>query len=256
MRCINPSLLLAPLTALGITAVTFAIGSIAAAQTPAYKVVGQDAALATTTNVPVWTGRSTAIDFSQTGEIITYIGIADPSRAVYNTDADITTNQARTVFIRVIEPLRFSGATTTLITNLSIKTRAPDGEIQLYTFNLVPSHGTPTSNGISIAPIAPGVEPTLVIGSNQVATLSDIERGLEEAIALRYTAPNDPVVFKVREFLALARNTTTIPKAAKQAGVSLSVITSLGQLGRSLFHLVTPTSPQKSPTHPNSLGVN
>jgi hypothetical protein len=122
MRCIIPSLLLAPLTALGITAVTFAIGSIAAAQTPAYKVVGQDAALATTTNVPVWAGRSTAIDFSQTGEIITYIGIADPSRAVYNTDADITTNQARTVFIRVIEPLRFPGATTTLITNLSIKT--------------------------------------------------------------------------------------------------------------------------------------
>lgn len=247
MHCPFPSLLFAPLTALGITAVTLATSEITAAQTPAYRVVGRDAAFATTTNVPVWAGRSTTIDFSQTGEIITYIGIADPSRAVYNTDADITTNQARTVFIRVIEPLHFPGATTTLITNLSIKTRTPDGEIRLYTFNLVPSQGTPTSNGIAIAPIAFGVEQTLVIGDKQVATLDDIQRGLEEAIALRYTTPNDPVVFKVREFLALARNTMTIPKAAQQAGVSLSVITSLGQLGRSLFQRDTPTTPQKFP---------
>ena len=135
------------------------------------------------------------------------------------------------MFLKVIKPLRFPGATSTKITNLSIKTRTPDGQQHFYTFNIIPGSGTPTYNGISISPIAPGVEQTWVVGSNQVATLSDIERGLQIAIALGYTTTNDPVVFKVREFLALARNTMPIPKAAQSVHLPLSVVSSLGQLG-------------------------
>ncbi|MBR8834401.1 MAG: hypothetical protein DSM106950_10295 [Stigonema ocellatum SAG 48.90 = DSM 106950] len=201
------------------------------AQTPALRVIGQEAAVTNTTDVPVWPGRFTAIDFSQTNEIITYILIADPSRTVYNTDAELSSNQAKTVFLKVIKPLRFPGATSTKITNLSIKTRTPDGQQRLYTFNIVPGCGTPTYSGISISPITRGVEQTWLVGSNQVTTLSDIERGLQMAIALGYTATNDPVVFKVREFLALARNTTPIPKAAASVNLPLSVLSSLGQLG-------------------------
>ena len=198
------------------------------AQTPALRVIGQEAAVANTTNVPVWAGRFTAIDFSQTNEIITYILIADPSSTVYNTDALLSSNQAKTVFLKVIKPLRFPGATSTKITNLSIKTLTPDEQQHFYTFNIVPGSGTPTYNGISITP---GVEQTWVVGNNQVATLSDIERGLEIAIALGYTTTKDPVVFKVREFLALTRNTMPIPKAAQSVHLPLSVISSLGQLG-------------------------
>lgn len=222
------------------------------AQTPGLQVVGRDAAQSNTTNVPVWPGRSTAIDFSQTGEIITYILIADPSKTVYSTDAQIKSNQARTVFLRVIEPLRFPGATSTTITNLSIKTRTPDGQQRLYTFNIVPGSGKPTSNGISISPITLGIEQTWRVGNNQVATLSDIERGLQIAIAKRFTNPNDPVVFKVREFLSLARNATPILKAAESVNLPLSVITSLGQLGLNQFRFETPTTPvPQIPINPN-----
>lgn len=201
------------------------------AQTPALHVIGQEAAVTNTTDVPVWPGRFTAIDFSQTNEIITYILIADPSRTVYNTDAELSSNQAKTVFLKVIKPLRFPGATSTKITNLSIKTRTPDGQQHLYTFNVVPGSGRPTYSGISISAITRGVEQTWQVGSNQVATLSDIERGLQMAIAFGYTTTNDPVVLKVREFLALARNTTPIPKAAASVNLPLSVVSSLGQLG-------------------------
>ncbi|MBD2772528.1 hypothetical protein [Iningainema tapete] len=222
------------------------------AKTPALRIIGQEAAVANTTDVPVWSGRSTAIDFSQTNEVITYILIADPSRTVYNTDAELSSNQAKTVFLKVIKPLRFPGATSTLITNLSIKTRTPDGQQHLYTFNIVQSSGTPTYSGISISPITPGVEQTWLVGSNQVATLSDIERGLQVAIASGYTANNDPVVFKVREFLALARNTTPIPKAAQSVNLPLSVVSSLGQLGLEK----SPIEVREAPSHRTILNPN
>ncbi|MBD2603810.1 hypothetical protein H6G81_04500 [Scytonema hofmannii FACHB-248] len=223
------------------------------AQTPALRVIGQEEAAASTTNLQVWAGRSTAIDFSQTNEVITYILIADPSRTVYNTDAELSSNQAKTVFVKVIKPLRFPGATSAVITNLSIKTRTPNGQQHLYTFNIVPGFGTPTYSGISISAITPEVEQTGLVGSNQIATLNDIERGLKIAIALGYTATDDPVVFKVREFLALVRNRTPISKAAASVKLPLSVVSSLRQLGLEKFKFKLPQTPlNPNPANSNS----
>lgn len=207
----------------------------AVSQSSAYRAVERDEAYNNTVDVPVWAGRSSAIDFSETEETITYIGIADSSRAVYNTDANLETGQARTIFIRVIKPISFPNLTTTSITNLSVKTRTASGQIRLYTFNLVPSSNKPTSNGVLILKKnSTETEPTLTIGSNgKVATLNDIEQGLQIAIDEKYTAPDDPVVFKVREFLALTRNTTmTISSTASKTGVSLTMLTALGKLGQ------------------------
>jgi hypothetical protein len=75
----------------------------------------------------------------------------------------------------------------------------------------------------------------VTLADNRTAAIGDIERGLDIAIRRGYTLPNDPVVFKVREFIALARNGTAIAKAAEKSNLSMSVVISLGQLGTTSF---------------------
>jgi hypothetical protein len=187
-------------------------------------------------DVKVWTGRATAIDFSRVDEQITQIFLADPSHFTYATDTALESGQATTVFLRQIQPLKFPNLTTTTITNLFIKTKTSDGKTRLYTFNLQKSKGTPNYSGIAISNQTPnplGVEPTLQVGSFRRATINDIERGLVDAIRKGYTLPSDPVVSKVREFIALARNSSdkSLLEVAQNAKVSLPLLTELGLLG-------------------------
>lgn len=233
MKKLNLKIRLALLSPALIIATAFSTVDIGQAQTSALKIVGRDAAINATTNLQVWSGRSSVIDFSQTGEVIIYIRLADPSRAVFNTDAELKTNRARTIFVQPIQPLQFPGATTANITNLFVKTRSPEGIERLYIFNVVHRDGQPTNNGIAISTVVPGQEPSVTLADNRTATIGDIERGLGIAIRRGYTPPNDPVVFKVREFIALARNGTGIAKAAETTNLSMSVVISLGQLGLS-----------------------
>jgi hypothetical protein len=187
-------------------------------------------------DVKVGTGRATAIDFSGVDEQITQIFLADPSHFTYATDTPLESGQATTVFLRQIQPLKFPNLTTTNLTNLFIKTRTSDGEAHLYTFNLKKSNSPPNYSGLSISKQTPNlavVEPTLQVGSFRRATINDIERGLLSAIRQGYTPASDPVVTKVREFIALARNTSnqSLLEVAQNTKVSLSLLTELGLLG-------------------------
>jgi hypothetical protein len=51
------------------------------------------------------------------------------------------------------------------------------------------------------------------------------------ALEAGYTTAEDPVVFAVREAIALARNGTPLRSAAAQLQLDLAVLTSLGELG-------------------------
>lgn len=233
------------LTLLSPALITFTIlGTIKVgqAQTSALRIVQRDAATNTTTNLQVWAGRASVIDFTQTGEVVTYIRLADPSKVVFNTDAELKTNQARMIFVQPIQPLRFPGATTTPITNLFIKTLDRQGVERLYTFNIVHRSGRPTNNGISISsttPNPPNRQQNLPVATAPTLSLADIERGLEVAIRRGYTSANDPVVSKVREFLALTRNGTNITRATERTNLSISVVISLAKLGQSEIPLST-----------------
>ncbi len=186
--------------------------------------------------VKVGTGRATAIDFSGVNERITQVFLADPSNFTYSTDTPLENGQSTTLFLRRIQRLKFPNLTTTNITNLFIKTRASDGKTHLYTFNLRKSNSSPNYSGIAISNQTPNplrIEPTLQVGSFRRATIKDIERGLIAAIRRGYTPSSDPVVAKVREFIALARNTSdkTLVQIAKNTKISLPLLTELGLLG-------------------------
>ncbi|MGI0493495.1 hypothetical protein ACN4EG_17065 [Alkalinema pantanalense CENA528] len=120
------------------------------AQTSAYQVIDRATATTRTVQVQVAPGRATSISFSQTDETIAYILLADASRLVYSTDADLETGRAKTVFLRVIQPLHFPGATTTPVTNLVVQTVDSTGQNRLYTFDIVHS-SNPRYVGVQVS---------------------------------------------------------------------------------------------------------
>lgn len=203
----------------------------AQAQTSAYQVVDRNRATTNAVQVQVAPGRATSISFSQTDETITYILLADASRLVYSTDAELETEQAKTIFLRVIEPLRFPGATTASVTNLMVQTVDATGQNRLYTFDIVHS-SNPRYVGVQILP-AIAQPRTSPIASNLNLTPDNIQTGLNIAIRRGYTAIDDPVVAKVRQLLELMRTENmTISEAAYSVEIPLEILVELGRFSR------------------------
>jgi hypothetical protein len=203
----------------------------AQAQTSAYQVVDRNRAITNAVQVQVAPGRATSISFSQTDETITYILLADASRLVYSTDAELETGRAKTVFLRVIQPLRFPGATTTLVTNLMVQTVDATGQNRLYTFDIVHSNN-PRYVGVQILPAIATPQISPVVG-NLNLTPDRIQTGLSIAIMRGYTLLDDPVVVKVRQLLELMRTENmTVSEAAYSVRVPLDVLASLTRLVR------------------------
>lgn len=201
------------------------------AQTSAYQVVDRTRATTSAVQVQVAPGRATSISFSQTDETIAYILLADASRVVYSTDAELETGRAKTVFLRVIQPLRFPGATTTPVTNLMLQTVDARGHNRLYTFDIVHS-SNPRYVGVQILP-AIARSQTSPIAGNLNLTPDRIQTGLSIAITRGYTSIDDPVVAQVRRLLQLTQTENmTIAEAAYSVGIPFTVIEELGRLSR------------------------
>ena len=204
--------------------------------------------------VEVWSGRATVIDFSRVQERITQIFLADPSRFTYATDTPLDKGEATALFLRLILPLKFPNLTTARVTNLFVKTRTRTGTTRLYTFNVKSGESYQQNyNGITLSnftPLQSGKSPTLQVGSSRPATLDDIERGLLLALHRNYTLPSDPIVSKVREFLALARNTSdkSLIEISQELKIPLAVLTQLGRLGIEDVFKNPASAPTSTPT--------
>ena len=208
-----------------------------------YQQVSQETAIATGINVSVNPGRIAVIDFSATDEAISYIGLGDASRVVYNTDFPIQSGTAQTIFLLPIEELEFPGATTTRITNLVAKTVDTSGVSRVYNFQI--NHSNSVANlGIKITPqtrnaIADVDRQVIKVSYGRAANLDDVARGLTLAIDRGFTTADDPVVSKVRRFIALARNgELSVVESAQSADVDLAVISSLAEMALDQFSFV------------------
>lgn len=185
--------------------------------------------------VKVWAGRITAIDFSLLNQRIVSIALADPSRLVYNTDSPLAKGTASTIYLRPIQPLRFSGATTTSVTNLIVKTNTR----QTYVFNVVAANGKSDYSVIQLSHHAPVYDPTqpLTASTHRTALtheaidLDGVEAGIQVAIARQFAKADDPLFDKVRNFLRQARQGVPLAIAAERAIVSPALILKLNQLG-------------------------
>ena len=212
---------------------------------PSTSVVSQERARQYASPVWLYLGRNSVIDFSGTDEVITYVQLSDVSQVVYDTNAPIDSGAARTIILRLIQPLHVEGTYTAAIPNLVVTTVDLNGQTHTYLFDLYHSPDlvpdADDSSGIAIMS-APEVrdirlsnqnttQPNIIRTDAGNATLNHLERGLSVAIEANYTPPDDPIVLAVREAIARARNGTPIRTAARQLHINLAVLTSLGELG-------------------------
>jgi hypothetical protein len=205
-------------------------GQPAQARMSVYQVIDRTRATTSAVQVQVAPGRATSISFSQTDETISYILLADASQVVYSTDAELETGRAKTVFLRVIQPLRFPGATTTPVTNLMVQTVDARGQNRLYTFDIVHS-SNPRYVGVQILPAITRSQPSLM--GNLNVTPGRIQTGLSIAIMRGYTSINDPVVAKIRQLLHLMQTKNmTVSEATHSVGIPLEVVAELGRLSQ------------------------
>ena len=218
-----------------------------------YEQVGRETAIASGINVSVNPGRIAVIDFSATDEAISYIGLGDASQVVYNTDFPIQSGMAQTIFLLPIEELKFPGATTTKITNLVAKTVDGSGVSRVYNFQI--NHSQSVANlGIKIMPqtsnaIADVNRSGIKVSYGRTANLDDVARGLTLAISRGFTTADDPVVGKVRRFIALARNgELTVLESAQAAEIDLAVISSLAEMALDQFSLAKRNNNIDKPT--------
>jgi hypothetical protein len=237
-----------------------ASSSTNSSQSAAYRTVSGQAARQTLSTVEIAPGRTTAIDFSRTNQAIAYVLLGDSSRIVYTANAQLGSAQAKTLFLRQIQQLRFPGATTAPVTTLSVQTIDSTGQQYLYTFNLVLTARSQYV-GLMVVADAPTERPErLVVSRDRTATLIDVESGLAIAIRQGFTSRQDPAIESVRQFLALARNGSTIKEAANQANVSLSVVTALAEIALDerlhLFHNNTAHLETTQTIHPSDRSPN
>lgn len=198
--------------------------------------------------VEIGPGRMTLIDVPRNERII-HLAMGDRSRFTYSLDSEL--GEAKGVILQKIQELDFPGATSAYVTNLLVTTMDHSGESHRYFFDLVPVAGIPASNGVNIAQSRPSSSGVVNVSSPARprpgdtqrtwvtsigrATSVDIRRGLRLAISRGYTAPDDPIVAKVKNWLAMVENGISVQEALAQTDFSPGVLTNLGEMGLSVI---------------------
>lgn len=178
-------------------------------------------------------GKIISIDFADAGEYITFITPSDRSKFVHNTDIPVSSGQAQTVYLLPVEEIYFKGMYQTSHPNIIVKTINSSGESKQYNFILNFSSGIMTSTGIKIVnptPSPSGSPNKIKVSNGQTIGADDIERGLRMAIDKRYVRSDDAVVNKVRNFVFMLRNGTSVNDALARTRVNPSVVESLDEM--------------------------
>ena len=216
----------------------------------------------------VWSGAGTNLNFIPTGEIVKKVWLDDPSQIVLDFDGPMcimgsngtqnncSDSAATVIHLRRIPKLKFPNLPRTATTLLSVVTTTPSGERKLYQFRIAYGTGNPQYHTIAIYP-DPSIAdlsrtpPVIQLGGSRQASDDDIERGLQVAKArklLGRSQGNQSLESKVQNFLALVRNGQSIQSAFKQAGVSMAVISKLGELGNGQKQIDRATLLEQNPS--------
>lgn len=191
-------------------------------------------------SVTVWAGAGTNIDFTRTGETISRTWLDDPHAVVVDFDAP-PGKGASIVHLKRVTGIHFPNLPETKATLLTVITRSRYGK-KTYLFEVRYGSRSPQYATLAIA-LDSQASGGLIIGGDQTANWSDVERGLQRAIAKQLISATSPVVLRVQNFLALTRNGMLLQPAAEQAQVSLAVVSKLAEMGMS----TTTPSPQSQP---------
>lgn len=224
--------------------------------------------------ITVLPGVGTNIDFTSTQEFVKKIWLDDFSRVTVDTDAPLCTSSsgkdtatmpdsncnqgAKIVHLRRIEQLKIPHLPSTPTTLLSIVTEAPQQQqMKLYEFLLSYNGKSPQCSRLSIKsePMAQQTATSLPTTAGGNTSLVMVEQGLQVAVARNLVPASSPLIPRVQNFLALVRQGTVEEVATHQAGISMSLVAKLRELGlgRQLRTFTTPSLQHPQRTFPGTI---
>lgn len=200
------------------------------------KVVEDRVARTKTTAAYVNKGESTLIGF-ENDEIITFVLLSDQSRNIFTPDAPIDSGQARSIVLRQIEKLEIPGTTTTKTPNLFVQTVNAQGETNRYQFHIFNDSQEVDQKQIAIRPARPKLKAVpqpkddiqTFLGE---ATPENILLGLETSLKKGKLQPDDPLVFKIGEYVGLTMNGSSANEAIEKLNIPLSILQKVGVVGQ------------------------
>lgn len=207
--------------------------------------------------VSVWLGSGTNIDFTRTEEMIQKVWLDDPSRLTVDFDGALSGfsseglasgsggSGASVIHLRRVTGISFPNLPETATTLLTVVTQTSSGSRNLYQFEINYGSGTPQYATVALMPSVSSTSSSsgsLVVSSGRSATLTDIERGLNQAIGQKLIQANSPIVARTQDFIARARNGETVQAAAAAANVSLAVVSQLATMGLPALRPTLPTT--------------
>lgn len=190
-----------------------------------YHSVAQSEALRRSVRVEVTPGRATIVDFAATGEVVSDVLLADPSRITYTTDVKGQQDIKPTaIYLREAQPLVFPGLTTAPITNLIVTTIDQTRQKRRYNFDIVRADHAQFL-GVKIVS-EQGVSGDILVDRTRISPWL-VQRGLQVAIGRGYTSETDLIVGRVQHWLRLVLQGGDDIASAKIASVSIPVLQEL-----------------------------
>ena len=176
-------------------------------------------------------GKASAIHFPNSRSI-SYIILSDRSRIVYSLNAPPNSGEARSIFLRQIEPLSFPGQTTHTQPNLHVV--AIDNEGRQSSYEFVIANSSQNDTKIKIVPDEV-VETRPVNAINTELGLAnpyDVLAGLKYKLNKKELSPDSQLVLYASEAISTTLNSSkTLLEVAGEFQVPLSVLAEFGRVG-------------------------
>jgi hypothetical protein len=116
-------------------------------------------------------------------------------------------------------------------TLLSVVTVTPQGEHNLYEFQVGYAHGTPQYSTIAMRSDTNQIAGDILTADGRTVDVQAVTRGLQQAISQHLITTNSPVIPRVQDFVASVSNGTSVADAISQANVSMALVSRLAQMG-------------------------
>jgi hypothetical protein len=211
-----------------------------------------DGGSGTRSTVTLWKGPGLNLSFIDTGESVRAIWLDDPSRIAWKTDCpreSVGECRPQVIHLNQIQPLAFKGLTKGADTLITIETERADGSRHLYPIHVLFGSGTPGYDTLMVQSDSKAVA-LIELSDLRRASLEDLQKGLASQEQLRIIKRSDPLYSRIQSFIVLVRNGETVANASSSAGVSMTLINHLAQIGISIAEqktsMAVPAEPPQS----------
>lgn len=177
-------------------------------------------------------GQTTAINF-ENNDRVSYLILSDRSKIVYSLNASTDSGQAKSIFLRNIEPLDFPGELNSSQPNLFVVAVNKEGIQKQYEFIIDNSQTYDTKVNIIPEKKKDKTKPINVINTELgTATPEDVRIGLKYKLRKGEVSTEDPIALYTSEAIALTQNGgKTLLALANELEIPLSVLSEFGRTG-------------------------